>query len=238
MLELLHDVTANAAAADPAHRPAVGHRSARPAPAQRARGASSPARRGPRPRAPRVDDQLTEIADGIDPAELRRSATPSRTPGRRRTPRRRCERFALLGGELRSLRAYAGEPILDVVRRIIDTTGIDIELASAVSPAAAARRDNLDLFLKAVAEFQAVDGDVTLPGAAGLPDGRGRPGQRPRRRHADRGRLGQAADRAPGQGSRVGLGVPRRGVRDPVPVQPLAHPVDVLAVGAARAPSR
>ena len=61
------------------------------------------------------------------------------------------------------LRAYAGEPILDVVRRIVDTTGIDVELASAVSPAAAARRDNLDLFLKAVAEFQAIDGDVTLP---------------------------------------------------------------------------
>src|SRR4029079_2366334 len=50
-----------------------------------------------------------------------------------------------------------------VVRRIVDTTGVDIELASAVSPAAAARRDNLDLFLKAVAEFQAIDGDVTLP---------------------------------------------------------------------------
>jgi DNA helicase-2/ATP-dependent DNA helicase PcrA len=50
-----------------------------------------------------------------------------------------------------------------VVRRIIDTTGIDVELASSVSPAAAARRDNLDLFVKAVAEFQAVDGDVTLP---------------------------------------------------------------------------
>ncbi len=32
-----------------------------------------------------------------------------------------------------------------------------------MSPAAAARRDNLDLFLKAVAEFQAIDGDVTLP---------------------------------------------------------------------------
>ena len=53
--------------------------------------------------------------------------------------------------------------MLDVVRRIVDTTGVDIELASAVSPAAAARRDNLDLFVKAVAEFQAVDGDVTLP---------------------------------------------------------------------------
>ena len=60
------------------------------------------------------------------------------------------------------LRSTVGEPLLDIVRRIIDTSGVDIELASAVSPAAAARRDNLDLFVKAVAEFQAVDGDVSL----------------------------------------------------------------------------
>ena len=60
------------------------------------------------------------------------------------------------------LRRTVGEPLLDIVRRIIDTSGVDIELASAVSPAAGARRDNLDLFVKAVAEFQAVDGDVSL----------------------------------------------------------------------------
>ena len=40
--------------------------------------------------------------------------------------------------------------------------GIDVELASSVSPAAEARRENLDLFVQAVAEFQAVDGQVTL----------------------------------------------------------------------------
>ena len=60
------------------------------------------------------------------------------------------------------LRSHVGEPLLDIVRRIIDTTGVDVELASAVSPSAAARRDNLDLFVRAVADFQAVDGDVTL----------------------------------------------------------------------------
>ena len=108
------------------------------------------------------------------------------------------------------LRTYVGEPLLDLVRRIIDTSGIDVELASSVSPAAAARRDNLDLF---------VQGGRGVPGrrrrrhaarAAGLPDGRGRPGQRPRRRHPDGGRLGQAAHRPPLQGAGVGLGVPRR----------------------------
>ena len=112
------------------------------------------------------------------------------------------------------LRRSAGEPLLDLVRRIIDTCGVDIELASSVSPAAAARRDNLDLFVKAVAEFQAVDGDGHAAGAAGLPHRRGRLGQRPRPRHADGRRLGQAAHRPPRQGPRVGPRVPRRGLRD------------------------
>lgn len=50
-----------------------------------------------------------------------------------------------------------------MVRRIIETTGVDVELASSNNPAAAARRDNLDLFVKGVADFQAIDGAVTLP---------------------------------------------------------------------------
>ena len=54
----------------------------------------------------------------------------------------------MLAAELRWLRRHANEPLLDLVPRIIDTTGIDVELASSVSPAAQARRDNLDLFVK------------------------------------------------------------------------------------------
>ena len=126
------------------------------------RAAELAGRRG-RTESATIDDQLTEIADGIDPAELPALSDALEDPGDAAYSPEALERFALLAGELRMLRAYAGEPILDVVRRIVDTTGIDIELASAVSPAAAARRDNLDLFLKAVAEFQAIDGDVTLP---------------------------------------------------------------------------
>ncbi len=73
------------------------------------------------------------------------------------------ERFALLARELRALRSHTGETLLDLVRRIIDTCGIDVELDASVSPAARARRDNLDLFVKAVAEFASIDGAVTLP---------------------------------------------------------------------------
>jgi DNA helicase-2/ATP-dependent DNA helicase PcrA len=73
------------------------------------------------------------------------------------------ERFALLAVELRQLRGHVGEPLLELVRRIIETCGIDVELASSVSETGRARRENLDLFVKAVAEFQAIDGAVTLP---------------------------------------------------------------------------
>ncbi len=166
-LTLLHDLTANAAlltlltgprwSIGPRDLALLGRRAARPGRRRR------PRRARPRPRRRR----------GAGRRRRRRRPDRGGLPHRRaRRPRHgdpwtyspeARERFALLSGELRSLRAHAGEPLLDLVRRIIDTTGIDIELASSVSPAAQARRDNLDLFVKAVAEFQAVDGEVTLP---------------------------------------------------------------------------
>jgi DNA helicase-2/ATP-dependent DNA helicase PcrA len=109
-----------------------------------------------------IDDHLVAIADGIDPAEIPCLDDALRDPGEAPYSAEALERFALLAAELRTLRSHVGEPLLDLVRRIVETTGVDVELASAVTPSAAARRDNLDLFVRAVADFQAVDGDVTL----------------------------------------------------------------------------
>ncbi|KQY54363.1 ATP-dependent helicase [Nocardioides sp. Root140] len=109
-----------------------------------------------------LDEQLTGAVEGADPTEITSLCDALDDPGDAAYSAAALDRFALLRSELRSLRGHAGEPLLDLVRRIIDTTGIDIELASSVSPAAAARRDNLDLFVKAVAEFQAIDGAVSL----------------------------------------------------------------------------
>ncbi|MEO9326023.1 ATP-dependent DNA helicase [Nocardioides sp. C4-1] len=108
-------------------------------------------------------DHLVEIADGVDPAELPALDDALVDPGELPFSDEALDRFALLADELHYLRGHVGEPLLDLVRRILDASGVDVELASAVSPAAAARRDNLDLFVKAVADFQAVDGEVTLP---------------------------------------------------------------------------
>ncbi|MEP7089567.1 MAG: ATP-dependent DNA helicase, partial [Nocardioidaceae bacterium] len=110
-----------------------------------------------------LGEELEAAVAGADPTEVVSLSDALEDPGEGDYSPEARERFALLAGELRYLRAHSGEPLLDLVRRIVDTTGIDVELASSVSPAAQARRDNLDLFVRAVAEFQAVDGAVTLP---------------------------------------------------------------------------
>ena len=161
ILHLLHDVTANAALLTLLTGPrwAVGPRDLR----LLSRRAQELAGRQVRVEGASVDDLLVAIADGIDPTEIPSLDDALADPGEAPYSPEALDRFALLSAELRMLRTHVGEPLLDIVRRIIDTTGTDVELASAVSPAAGARRDNLDLFVKAVAEFQAVDGDVTLP---------------------------------------------------------------------------
>jgi DNA helicase-2/ATP-dependent DNA helicase PcrA len=162
ILHLLHDVTANASLLTLLTGPrwAVGPRDLKLL-SERAARIAGGRRRGEA--AETITDHLVEIADGIDPSELPSLSDALEAPGDGAYSPEALERFALLASELRTLRSSVGEPLLDVVRRVIDTTGADIELASAVSPAAPARRDNLDLFVKAVAEFQAVDGAVTLP---------------------------------------------------------------------------
>ncbi len=161
-LTLLHDVTASSALVTLLSGPrwAIGPRDLRLL-AERAEELAG--RRSRRDEGLGVVAELSAIADGIDPAETAALTDALGDPGDAAYSREARERFGLLAAELRALRTSVGEPILDVVRRIVDVTGADVELASAVSPAAAARRDNLDLFLKAVADFQSVDGDTTLP---------------------------------------------------------------------------
>ncbi len=110
-----------------------------------------------------VDEELGRAVAGADPTEVTALSDALDDPGDLPYSAAARERFGLLAGELRQLRSHSAEPLLEVVRRIIDVCGIDVELASSVSEAARARRENLDLFVKAVAEFQAIDGAVTLP---------------------------------------------------------------------------
>ncbi|KAA1421025.1 ATP-dependent helicase [Nocardioides humilatus] len=160
-LELVQDVTANPAlltllagprwAIGPRDLALLGTRSAELAGAQGQQDFAD------------LATQLAAAVEGADPLEIPSLCDALEDPGDLDYSAEARHRFSLLADELRVLRRAIGEPILDLVRRIIDVNGIDIELASSVSPAAEARRDNLDLFVQAVADFQAIDGQVTLP---------------------------------------------------------------------------
>ncbi len=162
-LTLLHDLTANADLLNLLTGPrwAIGPRDLAIL-GRRARDlAVDPAGRTTRRE---LAAELEHAVAGADPTEILSLCDALDDPGDHSYaysgPAR--ERFALLSQELRRLRRHTGESLLDLVRLIVDTTGIDVELSSSTSGAAAARRDNLDLFVKAVAEFQAIDGDHSL----------------------------------------------------------------------------
>jgi DNA helicase-2/ATP-dependent DNA helicase PcrA len=162
-LSLLHDLTDNASLLTLLGGPrwAIGPRDLALL-GRRSRDLAAPDLKRARPENTTLDDQLDAAAAGVDPSDVPSLSDALDDPGDAAYSPEARVRFELLSQELRHLRKYAGEPLLDLVRRIIDTTGIDLELASSVSPAAPARRDNLDLFVKAVAEFQPVDGEVSL----------------------------------------------------------------------------
>ena len=184
-------------AADPAHRSALGDRAARPAAAQpagqRDRRPSGPRRRRRR----RSPSHLLEIADGIDPAEIPSLDDALADPGE-----------APYSAEaLRAVRAAR--------RRAADAAHVRRGAAARHRPPdhrhqrhrrRAGLRGQPGGHRAARQPRPVRQGGRGVPGrrrrrhpagAAGLPDRRGRPGQRPRRRHPDRGRLGQAAHRPP-----------------------------------------
>ncbi|GAB2593311.1 UvrD-helicase domain-containing protein [Kribbella endophytica] len=74
------------------------------------------------------------------------------------------ERFVELSTELRELRAHAGEPLLDLVRRVISTIGLDVELTATPDHVDSGRRDHLAAFLDAVGNFVSTESDGSLDG--------------------------------------------------------------------------
>ena len=146
--------------------------------------------------------ELEHAVAGADPTEILSLCDALDDPGDHSyaysAPAR--ERFALLPGAAPAATPHRGVAARPGPADRRTSMGAE-ELDSSTSGAAAAQHDNLDLFVKAVAEFQAIDGDHSLRLLARLPRGGGRAGHRPRRRDPDRGRLGEAVDGPPRQGT-------------------------------------
>ncbi|WP_432557974.1 ATP-dependent DNA helicase [Granulicoccus sp. GXG6511] len=73
-------------------------------------------------------------------------------------------RFAAFATELADLRSHTDEPVLDLTRRVIHTLGLDVELVATPHFARMSRRNQLAVFVDAVADYVDVDGDASLGG--------------------------------------------------------------------------
>lgn len=108
--------------------------------------------------------RLDAAVSGVDDTEVVSLSDALDDPGARDYSAAACRRFAALSAELSTLRRSAGEPLVDVVRRVIDVLGIDVELSVESGPAAEMARDNLALFVDAVADFAGNDQGAGLYG--------------------------------------------------------------------------
>ncbi|WP_461066836.1 ATP-dependent DNA helicase [Streptomyces pseudoechinosporeus] len=119
------------------------------------------------------DRRLAAAVEGVDPAEVISLAdaldTFLETPlggdgdddGLPFSPDARV-RFARLATELRDLRRSLADPLMDVLHRVLATTGLEVELSASPHALAARRRETLSNFLDIAASFAANDGEATL----------------------------------------------------------------------------
>ncbi|MEV5676991.1 UvrD-helicase domain-containing protein [Streptomyces sp. NPDC052179] len=116
------------------------------------------------------DRRLAEAVEGIDPAEVISLADALDTflvagdaqdDGLPFSAEARV-RFARLAGELRDLRRSLADPLMDVLHRVLATTGLEVELSASPHALAARRRETLANFLDTAAGFASLDGEATL----------------------------------------------------------------------------
>ncbi|MGQ0632122.1 MAG: UvrD-helicase domain-containing protein [Sporichthyaceae bacterium] len=115
----------------------------------------------PRPE-PTDRDALSEAVGVSDPAELVSLPDAVADPGAHPFSTSARARFAALDAELRGLRRHIGEPLIDLLHRVIATTGLDVEIAAGPNAQAARRRESLSAFCDVAADFADADGDHSV----------------------------------------------------------------------------
>ncbi|MFD7446485.1 UvrD-helicase domain-containing protein [Streptomyces sp. NPDC059909] len=115
------------------------------------------------------DERLAAAVEGTDPAEVVSLADALDTFLEASEPEDGLPfsaearvRFAHLAQELRDLRRSLADPLMDVLHRVLATTGLEVELSASPHALAARRRETLANFLDTAASFASLDGEATL----------------------------------------------------------------------------
>jgi DNA helicase-2/ATP-dependent DNA helicase PcrA len=107
-------------------------------------------------------EALERAVEGVDPCDVVSLSDALDRPGEHGWSPDGLARVRALATELRTLRAHRDEPLLDLVHRVVETTGLDVELAASPEAVAARRRETLAAFLDVVAAFTDLDGEQSL----------------------------------------------------------------------------
>jgi DNA helicase II / ATP-dependent DNA helicase PcrA len=119
--------------------------------------------RAARPERSGLGQALDAAVSGVDPTEILSLSEAVADPGDLPYSDAARTRFAALSAELTMLRRHAGEPLVELTRRVVDTLGLDVELAAQTGPEAEQARDNLALLIETVADFVAREPRASLP---------------------------------------------------------------------------
>ena len=108
---------------------------------------------------PSLDEALTAVLAGADQTVVPSLLEAVQSPGEADFGPHAKERFALFAEELAGLRRWAAEAVVDLVSRVIDALGLEVELlAEGADPG------QLAAFVAAVAGYSEIDGEASLGG--------------------------------------------------------------------------
>jgi DNA helicase-2/ATP-dependent DNA helicase PcrA len=107
-------------------------------------------------------DALEDAVAGVDPCDVVALSDGLDRPGHEGWSQEALQRVTALNAELRLLRQARDEPLLDLVHRVVEVTGLDVELAASPEAVQARRRETLSAFLDVVAGFTDLDGESSL----------------------------------------------------------------------------
>jgi len=109
-----------------------------------------------------IEQLLDEAVAGVDPSEVVSLSDAVERPGGLPFSPAARERFAAVAAEIAELRRHVGEPLPDLISRVMSVTGLDVEVAAAPSGPRTRRGDALGAFLGHAAAFADLDGDASV----------------------------------------------------------------------------
>ena len=119
-------------------------------------------------RRPGGADALEHAVAGVDPCDVVALTDALDRPGADGWSTEALERLTALAAELRLLNSHRDEPLLDLAHRVVDVTGLEVELAASPEAVAARRRESLAAFFDVVADFSDLDGESSLSAFLGF----------------------------------------------------------------------